>query len=101
MLISGIMPISRQYRADRILEHPSIKGAILTYTMAGRYKSLEGKLYAQVFINDYFFAAAYSMYKKSIVWQGLSELIYNYVVMDRLVCDGSKYQTAKGADFMK
>ena len=41
-----------------MFELPCIKGKILIDTMAGRYKSLDRNSYAQVFTNDYFFAAA-------------------------------------------
>ena len=101
ILRSAIMPISRKYRADRMFEWPRIKGRIFTNTLAGRYKSLDGNRYAQVFSNYYFFADAYPMEKKSLAGQGLGEFIANFGVMERLVCHGSKEQTAKGGNFMK
>ena len=69
--------------------------------MEGWYNSLEGKRYAQVFTNYYFFAATYPMDKKSLAGQGMTEFIGDFGVMDRLVCDGSKEQTSKGTNFMK
>ena len=69
--------------------------------MEGRYKSLGGNRYAQVFANKSFYAAAYPMEKKSLAGKLLREFIRNFGVMDRLVCDGSKDQTSNGTDFMK
>ena len=87
MLRSAIMPISRRYISDRMFERPHIKGMIFTDTMTGRYKLLNGNLYAQVFADDSFFDAAYPMEKKSIAGQGLREFIRNFGVMDSLVYD--------------
>ena len=84
-----------------MFERPHIKRAIFTDTMAGRYESLDSNLYVQVFANDYFFASAYPMDKKSLVEQGLRDFIVDLGFMDCLVCDTSKEQTSKGTDFMK
>ena len=67
MLRLSIMPILRRYRADRMFDWPRIKGVIYTDMMAGRYKSLDINLYALVFSNYSFFAAAYPMEKKILV----------------------------------
>ena len=101
ILISAMMPISRRYRSDCMFERPCIKGTKFIDTVAGRYNSLDNNCNPQVFYNDYLFAAAYPMEKKSLAGQGLREFISDFGVMDRLVCDGSKDQTSKGTDFMK
>ena len=61
VLRSSIMTISVRYMFERMFERPLIKGEIFTDTMAGRYKSLDGNCYDQIFSNKYFFAAAYPM----------------------------------------
>ena len=66
MIQSDIMPISRQYRADRMFEQLRIKGTIFTDTRAGRYKYLDRNHYVQVFSNKNFFADAYPIYKNSL-----------------------------------
>ena len=90
MLRLSIMPISRQYRADRMFEQPHIKGTIFIDTMAGGYKYLDRNLYAQVLANDSFLDSTYPMEKKSLSGKGLREFIADFGVMERLVCDGSK-----------
>ena len=84
-----------------MFERPHNKGTIFTDKLAGKYKSLEVNRYTQVFTNDYFFAAAYLMEKKSLAGQGQREFISIFWVMDQLFFDGSKEQTSKGKDFMK
>ena len=69
--------------------------------MEGGFKSLATNCYARIFANDSFFAAAYPMDKKSISGQVLREFIADFGVKHLLVCDLSKEQIAKGADFMK
>ena len=49
-----------------MFDRPHNKGTIFIDILAGKYKSLEVNRYAQVFTNDYFFAAAYLMEKKSL-----------------------------------
>ena len=101
MLRLTIMSVLRRYRSDRMFERPHIKGEIFIDTMAGRYKSLNNNRFAQLFVNNYFFDAAYPMEKKILSEQGLRELISDFEVLDRLVCVGSKEYTAKGTDFKK
>ena len=84
-----------------MFKRPRINGTIFTDIMAGRYNSLDINRYAQVLSNNYFFAAAYPMEKRSLSGQVLRELISDFGVMDRLVFDGSKEQNSKGMDFMK
>ena len=66
VLRSAIMPISRQYRADRMFEELRTKGEIFIDKISGRYKSPDGNRYAQVFS------------KKSLSGQGLREFIGHF-----------------------
>ena len=47
LMRSAILPLARQYRADRMFIRPCIQGTIYTDTMNGRYKSLDGNKHAQ------------------------------------------------------
>ena len=67
--------------------------------MGGRYKSLDGNKYAQVFANESFFSMAYPMQSKSSAGQGLEQFIAGYGVPDKIICDGSAEQTGKCTEF--
>lgn len=55
-LCSTILPLSRRYRTDRFFDQKTLLGKWSTDTLDGRYKSIEGNQYAQVFANKgYFF----------------------------------------------
>ena len=96
---SALLPLSRQYRADRMYERPHIHGTIYTDTMGGRHKSLDGNKYTQVFANDSFFAVSYPMDKESSAGQALKQFIADFGVPDRIVCDGSGEQMGKRTEF--
>lgn len=98
---SAVLPIARRYRADRMLERPRIRGTLYSDTYDGRYTSIDGNRYAQVFANQFFFIQAYPMAKKSLAGDALKQFISDYGVPDRLVVDGSKEQMKKGTTFYK
>ena len=56
---SAVLPLARRYRADRMFERPRIRGMMYSDTLDGKYKSLDGNRYAQVFANESFFVASY------------------------------------------
>ena len=86
---SALLPLSRQYRADRMYERLRIHGTIYTDTMGGQHKSLDGNRYAQVFANDSFFVVSYPMDKKSSAGQALKQFIAEFGVPDWIICDSS------------
>ena len=99
LMRSAILPLARWYRADRMFIQPRIRGTIYTDTMNGRYKSLDGNKYAQVFANESFFAAAYPMEHKSSASQALKQYISDFGIPDKLVCDGAAEQVGKWTEF--
>ena len=56
-------------------------------------------LWAQVFVNNSFFAVSYPMGKKSSAGQALKQFIVEFGVPDRIVCDSSGEQTEKRTEF--
>ena len=80
-------------------ERPRIRGTIYMDTMGGWHKSLDGNKYAQVFVNDSFFAVSYPMDKKSSAGQALKQFIADFGIPERIVCDGSGEQTGKRMEF--
>ena len=86
---SAILPLSRQYRVDRVFERPLLRGDFYTDTMDARAKSLEGNKYAQVFANRDLFAIAYPMSAKSAAGDGLRQFIHYFGRPERLTFDGS------------
>ena len=96
---SALLPLSHQYRADRMYERPQIRGTIYMDTMGGRHKSLDGNRYSQVFTNDSFFAVSYPMDKKSSAGQALKQFIAEFGIPDRIVCDGLGEQMGKRMEF--
>ena len=95
LMRSAILPLARWYHADRMFIQPRIRGTIYTDTMNGRYKSLDGNKYAQVFANESFFAAAYPMEHKRSAGQALKQYISDFGIPDKLVCDGAAEQVGK------
>ena len=92
---SSILPLARRYRVDRMFIRPRICGTIYTDTMNGRYKSLDGNKHAQIFANELFFATAYPMEHKSSAGQALKQLISDFGILHKLVCDGAAEQVGK------
>ena len=62
---STILPLGRRYRTDRLLTRKTLSGDWFTDTMDGRYKSLDGNRYAQVFANKVYFSRIYPMDSKA------------------------------------
>ena len=92
LMCSAILPLARQYRADRMFTRPRIHGTIYTDTMNGCCKSLDGNKHAQIFANESFFATAYPIEHKSSASQALKQFIYDFSILDKLVCDGAAEQ---------
>ena len=82
-------------------ERPRIRGTVYTDTMDGQYKSLDGNKYSQVFATDFHFLAVYPMESKGLAGDGLKQFIADFGVPDKIICDGSKEQTKRGATFME
>ena len=96
---SAILPLARQYCADRMFIRPHIHGTIYTDTMNGRYKSLDGNKHAQIFANESFFATACPMENKSSTGQALKQFISDFSIPDKLVCDGTAELVGKQTEF--
>ena len=80
-------------------ECQQIHGTIYMDTMGGWHKSLDRNRYAQVFVNNSFFAVSYPMDKKSNDGQALEQFNAEFGIPDRIVCDGSGEQTGKRMEF--
>ena len=100
-LRSGILPLSRRYRMDRVFHRKTLAGAWSTDTMDGRSVSLEGNRYAQVFTNKNYFARLYPMDTKSKAGDALRVFCQEYGAPEKLTIDGSREQTGKHTEFMK
>ena len=101
ILRSTLLPLARKYRADCMYERPRVRCVVYTDTMDGQYKSLEGNKFAQVFATDFHFSAVYPMESKGHTGDALKQFITDFVVPDKIMCDGSKEQTKKGTTFME
>ena len=101
LLRSAILPLARQYRADRMYECPWLRGVVYTDTMHGHFKSLDGNKYAQIFATEDYFAAAYPMESKALASDALKEFITDYGVPDKIIMDGAGEQTGKRSTFME
>lgn len=93
--------MSRRYQADRVFERPLLHEQFWTDTMDGRYKSLDGNRYAQVFATKDLFSATYLMQSKSMAGEGIRQFIHEYGRPEHLVFDGSQEQCGKKTEFMK
>ena len=100
-LRSAILPLSRRYRTDRMFQRKTLAGDWSTDTMDGKFKSIEGNRYAQVFANKSYFAQIYPMDSKSKAGDALRLFCQEFGVPERLTFDGSKEQTQKKTEFMK
>jgi hypothetical protein len=97
----AVMPLARQYRADKMFQTKLLAGKWASDTMDGHVKSLDGNQYAQVFSNGGFFAEVYPMARKADAGLALKFFIMEFRVPDDLTIDGSKEQNSKGIEFMK
>ena len=95
LIRSAILPLARQYRAERMFIRPRICHTIYTDTMNGCYKSLDGNKHAQIFADESFFATAYLMEHKSSASKALKQFISDFGIPDRLVCNGAAKQIGK------
>ena len=100
-LCSGILPLSRRYRMDRVFQRKTLAGVWSTDTMDGRSVSLDGNRYAQVFTNKNYFARIYPMDSKGKAGDALRLFCQEFGVPEKLTMDGSKEQTGKHTEFMK
>ena len=72
-----------------------------TDTMDGKFSSIHGHLYYQVFGDKYFFIEAYSIHKKSDCGSDLEKFVQYYGAPDFMIHDGSKVQYQPGTEFQK
>ena len=100
-LRSGVLPLSRRYRMDRVFTRKTLAGVWSTDTMDGRCVSLDGNRYAQVFTNKNYFARIYPLDTKGKAGDALRLFCQEFGVPEKLVMDGSREQTGKKTEFMK
>ncbi len=99
---SVILPLARRYCADRMYLPNCLCGQhFYTDTIFFTNKSIDGNTCAQVFANDSFFSAVYSMESKSMAGDALNEFISDFGAMDTLVMDGAAEQVGKRATMRK
>ena len=100
-LRSAILPLSRRYRTDMMFERKTLRGQWSTDTMDGKYKSIDGNKYAQVFSNKSYFSRIYPMDSKGKAGNALRVFCQEFGIPEKLTFDGSKEQCMKGTEFMK
>ena len=82
-------------------ERPRILGVVYSNMMDGQHKSLDRNKYAQVFATDFHFSAVYLMEFKGHAGDALKQFIAYFRVPDKIIGDGSKEQTKRGATIME
>ena len=61
LILSALMPLSRQYRVDQMFGIRKLDYEISTDTIDGKVNSIHGERYAQVFGSKEFFVAIFPM----------------------------------------
>ena len=69
-----------------------IDGTMSTNTMDAICQSINDKKYCQVFGNKQFFVEAYTIKKKSDCHRGLDKFFKEYLLTDKMTCDGAQEQ---------
>ena len=85
---SVVMPLARQYKADRVFHTKNITGMWAIDTMDGRVIVLYGNLYAQVFSNGTYFVKIYPMAKKADAGQAVKTFVVKLSFTEELRVDG-------------
>ena len=82
------MPLSSQYKADRVFQTKSLIGMWAIDAMDGRVKYLDRNIYAQVFSNETYFAEIYPMAKKDDTGKALKTFVMELGIPEELTVDG-------------
>ena len=100
---SAILPLSRRYRADRILNLRRLEDHFATDTFFADTLSKTQSKCAQVFSTKAGFTAVYPMRNASgaAIAQALSDFIHAYGIPARLTFDGASAQVGPNTPFMK
>ena len=93
---SAIMPLSRQYRVDRMFEPMRLRSEMASDTMDPYCDGLHGMRYCQVFGNKEMFVEAYPIAAKSDCDNALREFLMDYGAPDLMITNGIKEQTLPG-----
>ncbi len=97
---SAALPLSRQYKTDRILQLPQLQGTWFSDTVDGREKLKDGNQYAQNFANEAYYATIYPMDTKGKAGEALRTFGQEFGVPPQLIVDGLMEQTGKNTEFM-
>ena len=100
---SAILPLSRRYHADRILNLRRLEDHFATDTFFADTLSKTQSKCAQVFSTKAGFTAVYPMRNASgaAIAQALSDFIHAYGIPARLTFDGASAQVGPNTPFMK
>ena len=92
---SAILPISRQYRADRIFNHKRLSGKFSTDTLWSNNTSIRGNVCTQIYSHKCGFYVPYHMKRANNenVGQSLTRFISDYGIPEHLTYDGAAVQT--------
>ena len=99
---SAILPISWQYRADRMYQIQRLTGKLATDTLYGSCKSLCDNIASQIYSHKCGFSVPFHMtwVNAENVGYSLGSFIYNYGVPERLTFDGAAVQVGSKTMFM-
>ena len=100
---SAILPLSRQYRSDRMYNVKRLQGRFATDTFYADLKSIHGNTCCQIYFHKAGFQACYP--KTDAKGQSLSETLDDFVhyfgAPEHLTFDGFSSQVGKGTKFNK
>lgn len=100
---STILPLSRQYRADRQFGVKRLNGKFATGTLWSKIKSLRGSAAMQIYSNKCGFNKVYTLRKtdNESVGNSLKAFISDYGAPERLTYDGAAVQVGSKTLFQK
>ena len=100
---SAILPLSRRYRADRILQEKRLAGKFATDTLYYKLKSVHQNVAAQVYSHKCGFTKAYQLTRVNgeCVGDSLGDFVSDFGIPDHLTFDGAKVQVGNNTKFKK
>jgi len=100
---SVILPLSRQYRADKYYGVRTMNGKFVTDTWWSKIRSLSGNIASQVYYHKSGFSAPYHLHTATgnTLGYSLLSLIHDYGKPEHLTFDGIPTQTGHNTLFMQ
>ena len=98
---SGVLPLSRRYRADRWFGRKTLNTTVATDFYHGRHKSLMGNIGAQVFTMPCGFADCYPLSSKSHCHYALKSFGNEWGYPKEMVMDQAPEQVGRHTEFAK